>query len=76
MKLMKTFDMDGMPEDIQRIWVEEACENGNRGYLSFWVEEDMLEDGGDSRFHLAPLANWLIEQGAELNEHILVEYDW
>lgn len=77
MKMMKTFDMYEMPADIQRIWIEEACEYGNRGYLNFWVEEDMLEEPDeDSRSHLAPLANWLLEQGAELNEHILVEYDW
>jgi hypothetical protein len=76
MKMMKTFDMSDMPSDIEAIWNEYACENGKRGYLSFWVEDDMFENGEDNRFFLLPLANWLIEQGAEIDEHILVEFDW
>jgi hypothetical protein len=76
MKMMKVFEMSSMPDDIKAIWTDYVCMAGDRGYLSFWIEGDMLEEGEENRFFLAPLANWLIEQGAELDEHILVEFDW
>ena len=66
-----------MPEDITALWDDWACDEGNRGYLSVWVNDEMRlnwEDDTPSKY--APLAAWLIEQGAGEDEHILVEYDW
>ena len=81
MKLMKTFEMSDMPEDIQDIWTDWVMDYGSRGYISVWVTDDMrfefdfmVNEYVTSKY--APLAAWLIEQGAEENEHILVEYDW
>ena len=77
MKFMKTFERHEMSKNIKAIWDDYACDNGNRGYISVWVNDEMRlnwEDGTASKY--APLAGWLIEQGAEEDEHILVEYDW
>lgn len=81
MKLMKTFTRDEMPEDICDIWDDWAMDSGNRGYLSVWVNDDMRLEYDDTlneyvTSKYAPLAAWLIEQGASEDEHILVEYDW
>lgn len=81
MKLTKTFDMSDMPPNIQSIWTDWAMDYGNRGYVSVAVDDDMrfefdfmANEYVTSKY--APLADWLIEQGAEEDEHILVEYDW
>jgi hypothetical protein len=76
MKMMKAFRMADMPKDIKALWDDYACDCGNRGYLSVWVNDEMRLNEDNSPSNYAHLAAWLIEQGAGEDEHILVEYDW
>lgn len=70
MKLMKVFDAPYEPKEVRKAWYH-YNDLSMRGYISICVDDDLLSENG----YYAPLYNWLIANGAEHGETVLVEYN-
>ena len=69
---MKVFDAPYEPTEVWKVWCNYNDGMGVRGYTNLCVDDDLLLEDG----YYAPLYNWLIANGAEHGETVLVEYDW
>ena len=77
MEMMKVFEAPYEPTEVWNAWCN-YCEDRGRRYIMVWVDDlrydessDILQDGP-----WTPIYNWLISEGAENGETVLVNYDW
>lgn len=63
MKLMKVFDCQDMPKDICLIFLRSWDNKCNDVYVNWTVETDIV-------------SKWLLQNGADLGEKVIVKYWW
>lgn len=81
MKLMKVFDAPYEPTEVWDAWCHYNDGMGVRGYTCLSVDEDLRDGYPDYEVEEGPwpckvIYDWLIANGAEHGETVLVEYDW
>lgn len=77
--MKKVFDCQDMPKEIKRAFFE-YMEKGNDCYVALFIEEDLEEDElGEIPFFSKEynrLIKWLLENGAEDGEEVLIRHWW
>ena len=65
----KVFDWGDMPSELNQWFADyRAQEAANGSYIPVWVKAGEEDEGG--------LNKWLIENGAEDGEMVLISYGW
>ena len=72
MKMMKVFDSQEMPQEVCNYFFEHS-EAGNDCYLKVFVEPEVLADG---TLVYTPVVTWLMQNGAEIWDEVLVSHWW
>jgi hypothetical protein len=81
MTLMKVFDCQDMPDDIKKIFFDimeprfKALMLGNDCYVDFDIDFEEPESIDESD-KLLMIQKWLLENGAELDDTVLINYWW
>ena len=65
-KLRKVFDCQDMPEEIKQNFFERYHRSSNDVFIDFFIC-DIKEN---------PVMQWLVDNGAEKDEMILIKYWW
>jgi len=65
MKTMKVFDCQDMPADVRKEFFDNSEANQNDCYVSFDTEERECS-----------VTKWLMENGAEKDEEVLINHWW
>ena len=68
---MKVFDSSDLPGDVYE-WIADYLEVSNGIYRSWWVPNELSV----VKSYRNDVNNWLLENGAELNEQVLIKFSW
>lgn len=77
-EMIKVFDCQKMPDDV-RLKFFEQTEHGNDCYISWWPTSALYQED-DSTWAENPdytiVDEWLLANGAELDEQVLIKHWW
>lgn len=75
MKLVKVFDCQDMPDQAYEAFFDLFMDNnaGNDCYVDYWVEQP--EEGVEDN-KVTSVNDWLLANGANLKEHVIIKHWW
>lgn len=73
-KLYKVFDCQDMPDDIKQLVFDVGDERclGNDSSIEWYFEEDCKDLGSGYK----EIQDWLLNNGAELGDRVLIKHWW
>lgn len=77
-EMLKVFDCQDMPDDVRQVFFE-MCEQGNNCYVAWWPCEATYLDDNDVRTDNpdhSKVDQWLLENGANPDEKVIVRHSW
>lgn len=79
-KVLKVFEVLDMPNDIKQTtaeWLRDLNRTAIIHTIEYWTAEEYKEWYPDKvQYACSPLDVWLIEQGAQNDEEVVLLYDW
>lgn len=75
-KLVKQFDCQDMPNDVSRCFFEETQGAGNDCLVKWYFGKEDIEDNSEFSPGRASIDNWLLENGAEPGDNIVISHWW
>lgn len=78
-EMMKVFDCQKMPDDVRHKFFEQTEGHGNSCYVSWWPTSAQYQED-DGTWQDNPddtiVDGWLLANGAELDEKVIVRHSW
>ena len=75
METLKVFDCQDMPDKIrEQFFYREARDSDC--YVAWWVEPKITQETGNQNEDYTPVDGWLLEQGATVDEKVLIHHWW
>jgi hypothetical protein len=72
-RVMKVFDCQEMPDDIRKMFFDVSVAL-NDSYVEYLIEDPRWESEWSASY--IAINNWLIANGAELNEKVIISHWW